>query len=69
MKAKERLRNPIDAFLLQALEKKNLSYSPEAGRLTLLRRATFDHNSLGQDRESEMIIVVKAGDTSLPRVA
>src|SRR5206468_12974134 len=42
VKAKERVRNPIDAFLLAALEKKGLSYSPEAERVALLRRATFD---------------------------
>jgi hypothetical protein len=38
----ERVRNPIDAFVLAALEKKGLSLSPEADRLTLLRRAYFD---------------------------
>src|SRR5262249_4634665 len=38
----ERVHNPIDAFLLASLEKKGLAVSPEAERLTLLRRATFD---------------------------
>jgi hypothetical protein len=38
----ERVRNPIDAFVLAALEKKGLALSPEADRLTLLRRACFD---------------------------
>ncbi|MGI8991659.1 MAG: PSD1 and planctomycete cytochrome C domain-containing protein [Bryobacteraceae bacterium] len=36
------VRNPIDAFLLQKLESKNLKYSPEAGRLTLMRRVYLD---------------------------
>jgi hypothetical protein len=36
------VRTPIDAFLLAALEQRNLSFSPEADRLTLLRRAYFD---------------------------
>lgn len=40
------LRNPIDAFVLQKLEQKGLSLSPEADRLTLLRRATFDLTGL-----------------------
>ena len=40
------IRNPIDAFVLQKLEKKGLSLSPEADRLTLLRRATFDLTGL-----------------------
>lgn len=38
----DRVRNPIDAFILQKLEEKGLSLSPEADKLTLLRRVTFD---------------------------
>lgn len=38
----ERVRNPIDAFILAKLEAKGLSLSPEADRLTLIRRASFD---------------------------
>jgi mono/diheme cytochrome c family protein len=37
-----RVRNPVDAFVLAALEAKGLSLSPEADRLTLLRRVSFD---------------------------
>ncbi len=44
--ARERVRNPIDAFVLAALEKKGLTLSPEAGKLTLLRRAAFDLTGL-----------------------
>jgi Protein of unknown function (DUF1553)/Protein of unknown function (DUF1549)/Planctomycete cytochrome C len=40
------VRNPIDAFILQKLEQKGLSLSPEADRLTLLRRASFDLTGL-----------------------
>jgi hypothetical protein len=36
------VRTPIDAFLLEKLEAKGLSFSPTADRLTLLRRAYFD---------------------------
>ncbi len=36
------VRNPIDAFLLQQLEKKGLTYAPEAGSLSLLRRVYLD---------------------------
>jgi hypothetical protein len=43
---KDRVRNPIDGFILAALEKKDLSLAPEADRLTLLRRATFDLTGL-----------------------
>ena len=41
-----RVRNPVDAFVLQKLEEKGLSLSPEADRLTLLRRASFDLTGL-----------------------
>jgi hypothetical protein len=41
-----RVRNPVDTFVLAALEKKGLTLSPEADLLTLLRRATFDLTGL-----------------------
>lgn len=34
--------NPIDHFVAAKLNEKGLSFSPEADRITLLRRATFD---------------------------
>ncbi len=37
-----RVRTPIDAFLLAKLEEKGLSFAPDADRSTLIRRATFD---------------------------
>ena len=37
----QRVRTPIDNFLLKRLEEKGLAFSPDAERLTLLRRATF----------------------------
>jgi hypothetical protein len=46
VKHSERVLNPIDAFILAALEKKGLSLSPEADRLTLLRRTCFDLTGL-----------------------
>jgi hypothetical protein len=42
----DRVRNPIDAFILQKLEDKSLTLSPEADRLTLIRRAYFDLTGL-----------------------
>ncbi len=36
------LSNPIDAFLNNARQAKNLTPAPEADRLTLIRRVTFD---------------------------
>ncbi|HEU4752579.1 MAG TPA: PSD1 and planctomycete cytochrome C domain-containing protein, partial [Armatimonadota bacterium] len=40
------VRNPIDAFVLDALEKKGLTPSPAADRSTLLRRLTLDLTGL-----------------------
>jgi hypothetical protein len=45
-KGKDRVRTAIDAFLLSALEKKKLHFSPDADKVTLLRRACFDLTGL-----------------------
>ena len=37
----DRVRNPVDAFVLQKLQRERLSLAPDADRLTLLRRASF----------------------------
>jgi uncharacterized protein DUF1553/uncharacterized protein DUF1549/cytochrome c len=42
VKPKDRARTPIDAFLVSALAKQKLSFSPDAEKVTLLRRACFD---------------------------
>ena len=40
------MRNPIDRFILAALEQKNLTPAPEAGKRTLIRRLSFDLTGL-----------------------
>jgi len=40
--AGDRARTPIDAFLLKELEARNLSFSSEADRRTLIRRVSID---------------------------
>lgn len=40
--ASDRVRTSVDVFLLAGLDSKQLSFSPEADRRTLIRRATFD---------------------------
>jgi hypothetical protein len=42
----ERVRTPIDAFVLEQLEQRNLSFNPDAPRLVLLRRLSFDLTGL-----------------------
>src|SRR5436309_5081731 len=45
-KRKDRARTPIDAFLVASMAKKKLSFSPDAEKVTLLRRACFDLTGL-----------------------
>jgi hypothetical protein len=42
----EKVRTPVDHFILAALEAKGLALSPEADRATLVRRACFDLTGL-----------------------
>lgn len=59
----DRVRNPIDAFVLQKLVEKNLSLSPEAKRLTLLRRAAFDLTGLPpESAEAEAFLTDQCPD-------
>ena len=41
-KTKDRARTPVDAFLVAALNKQQLGFSPDAEKVTLLRRAHLD---------------------------
>lgn len=45
-KASNRVRTPIDAFLIGSMAKQKLHFSPEAEKVTLLRRACFDLTGL-----------------------
>ncbi|MBV6433435.1 MAG: hypothetical protein IANPNBLG_03613 [Bryobacteraceae bacterium] len=45
------VRNPIDSFVLARLEKEGLKPSPEADRVTLLRRLSLDLTGLPPSRE------------------
>ncbi|MDB5385049.1 MAG: hypothetical protein JWM11_695, partial [Planctomycetaceae bacterium] len=42
VRTQDRVRNEIDAFLLQKLEAKGLTFNPEAPKVVLLRRLCFD---------------------------
>ena len=45
-RARERVRTPIDAFVLAQLEQRGLSISPDAPAVTLIRRVTYDLTGL-----------------------
>jgi hypothetical protein len=45
-RAEERVRTPIDAFLLARLREQKAGFAPDADRLTLLRRAALDLTGL-----------------------
>jgi len=63
VKHADRVRNPIDAFLLSKLEQKGLSFSPEADRLTLMRRVYFDLIGLpAQPSEIQTYLADKSPD-------
>ena len=42
----ERIRTPIDAFVLERLREQGRSFAPDAGKVSLIRRATFDLTGL-----------------------
>ena len=50
VKTGDRVRTPIDQFLLARLESEGLTFSPDAPKLTLLRRAFFDLTGLPPTR-------------------
>jgi hypothetical protein len=63
VKHKDRVHNPIDTFILEALEKKGLALSSEADRVTLLRRAYFDLVGLPPSPEEiDAFLADKRGD-------
>ncbi|HLK56909.1 MAG TPA: DUF1549 and DUF1553 domain-containing protein, partial [Chthonomonadaceae bacterium] len=58
-----KVQNPVDAFLLRALQKQHLAFSPPADRRTLLRRVTFDLIGLPPTpQEMEAFLVDRSPD-------
>ena len=62
-KSKDRARTPVDAFLVSAMTKQRLAFSPDAEKVTLLRRASFDLIGLPPTpAEVESFLVDKSPD-------
>jgi hypothetical protein len=64
----ERVRNPIDAFVLARLQEHGLTFAPEADRRTLIRRATFDLHGLPPTPEAVDAFLNDAGPTAFERL-
>jgi len=62
------VRNPIDAFILSALEAKGLTPSAPADRRTLLRRVTFDLTGLPPTPEEAAAFVADASPDAYEKV-
>jgi hypothetical protein len=64
----DRARNPIDVFLLAALEDAGLAPSPEADRRTLIRRLSFDLTGLPPTPEEVEAFVEDPGPDAYERL-
>ncbi|HTU19652.1 MAG TPA: PSD1 and planctomycete cytochrome C domain-containing protein [Gemmataceae bacterium] len=64
----ERIRNPLDAFLLARLQEHGLTFAPEADRRTLIRRATFDLHGLPPTPEEVDAFVKDSGPAAFERL-
>ena len=62
------VRNDIDRFILARLREHGLDPAPEAGRLTLLRRATFDLHGLPPSREEVRRVAADSASDALGRL-
>ena len=65
---RDRVRTPVDAFLLAALKPKGLAFSPDAGKVALLRRAWFDLVGLPPTREATQRFLSDAAPDAYERM-
>ena len=66
--ASSRVRTPIDAFLLSRLEAEGLTFSPDAERRVLIRRATFDLTGLPPEPDRVEAFVADARPDAYERL-
>jgi hypothetical protein len=68
VRAADRVRNPIDAFILARLEKEGRTLAAPADRLTLLRRVTFDLTGLPPTPEEQAAFLKDPGPDAYEKV-
>jgi hypothetical protein len=61
------VRNPIDAFILSQLEAREINPSPQADKITLLRRASFDLTGLPPTPEEVDLFLSDGSDKAFER--
>ncbi len=64
----DRVRNPVDAFVLAKLEERGLELSPPANRATLARRAYFDLHGLPPSAEDVRQFVEDESDDAFEQL-
>ena len=65
---RDRVRQPVDAFLLAKLRDKGLTFAPDGDRLTLMRRAFFDVIGLPPTPEETDAFLADESDGSFERL-
>ncbi len=68
VQGEDRIRQPSDRFLLARLEEHGLTFSPDAERLTLMRRAYFDVTGLPPTPSEVERYLADEGDASYERL-
>jgi len=68
VQARERISNPIDAFVLAKLETSGLTMNPAADRETLVRRAYFDLLGLPPSYEQVQAFINDASPNAWPKL-
>ena len=68
VRQQDRVRNPIDQFLLARLEQEGLGYSADASRATLIRRAYFDLLGLPPTRAAVVAFVADPAPDAYERL-
>lgn len=64
----ELIRAPIDTFLLARLDAEGLTFAPQAGRYTLLRRLSFDLLGLPPSKEQLEAFAADTSPDAVPRM-